>query len=98
MPGDRRDEVQIVSKGPGVEVSARHGLANPPDRYDVCFQDGDGRVYASRGIGNLADEESVYFKTSAVAGTTFCVRLYAKQDKGDRIGAPSKASTFLGGE
>ena len=72
---DKRDEITIVSNGPGVEVKAPHGMKFRPTRFQKIM--GKGRVDNSR--DTLADDQFVYLETSAAAGASFVVMLWSHE-------------------
>lgn len=76
LDGDGRDEVVVVSQGDAVEVAVAHDLGMIPTRFRVVDKDGAGDLWRSR--DHQWDEGVAYFKTSADAGVSFTVVLFAR--------------------
>ena len=70
---DKRDEIQIVSQGEGVEVRVENSLGFVPNRAwatDCPYPYTAGKARPE----DLADDEWIYLKTNAPAGTKIRVR------------------------
>ena len=78
---DSRDEVTVVSGGPGAEVHVVHDLGVIPERWKLVDKDGSGDIWRSR--DHQWSDGAVYFVTSAEEGVEFTVVLGRKPKRRD---------------
>ncbi len=79
VPGDKRDTVTVVSRGPGTKIRAalpKKILERKPDSYIVVHQNGAGAVWPDQ---SLTDGKNVVLNTDAAAGVKFRLLVYRER-------------------